>query len=95
MALYRKLPVTIEAEEFEGFDKPITMDGVISQAGVSRYSMETTHCSKCDKAFSKHGSVKTLEGNHIVCPGDMIIKGIAGEFYPVKSDIFEATYEVV
>jgi len=95
MALYRKLPVTIEAEEFKGFDEPIEDGGVLSEARVSRYSMAITHCDKCEKAFSKHGSVKTLEGNHIVCPGDMMIKGIAGEFYPCKPDIFEATYEVV
>ena len=95
MALYRKLPVTIEAEQFNGFDKPVIVDGVLSKSGISRYSMETTHCSICEKAFSKHGSVKTLEGNHIVCPGDMVIKGVADEYYPCKPDIFEATYEEV
>jgi len=93
MAKFKKLPVTIEAEKFLGFDESIEVDGVISEAGVSRYSMDTTHCSKCEQAFSKHGSVKTLEGNHIVCPGDMMIKGVAGEFYPCKPDIFNATYE--
>jgi hypothetical protein len=37
----------------------------------------------------------TPEGWHIVCPGDYIIKGIKGEFYPCKPDIFEMTYEKV
>jgi hypothetical protein len=39
------------------------------------------------------GYVKTLEGGHIVTPGDWIIKGVKGEFYPCKPDIFAATYE--
>ncbi len=39
--------------------------------------------------------IKTLEGEHIANVGDFIIKGVAGEFYPCKPDIFEATYEEV
>ena len=42
-----------------------------------------------------HGWVETLEGGHAVTPGDWIIKGVKGEFYPCKPDIFEATYEEV
>jgi hypothetical protein len=42
-----------------------------------------------------HGWIETLEGGHIVCPGDYIITGIKGEHYPCKPDIFEATYEKV
>ena len=37
--------------------------------------------------------ISTLEGGHDVGPGDWIIKGIKGEFYPCKPDIFEKTYE--
>lgn len=44
---------------------------------------------------SKLGWVETLEGYHIVTPGDYIITGIKGEHYPCKPDIFEATYEKV
>lgn len=48
----------------------------------------------------EHGSADqlvcgTLEGVHIVTPGDWIIQGIKGEIYPCKPDIFEATYEKV
>lgn len=39
------------------------------------------------------GYINTLEGGHIVSPGDWIIKGVKGEFYPCKPDIFAATYE--
>ncbi len=44
-------------------------------------------------AFSE--TVKTLEGEMHVSKGDWVIKGIKGEFYPCKPDIFEATYEPV
>ena len=39
--------------------------------------------------------IATLEGFHHVNVGDWIIRGVQGEFYPCKSDIFEATYERV
>jgi hypothetical protein len=39
--------------------------------------------------------IRTLEGNMYVMPGDWIIKGVKGEFYPCKPDIFELTYEAV
>ncbi len=42
-----------------------------------------------------HGWIKTLEGGHIVCPGDFIITGVKGEVYPCKHDIFDQTYEAV
>ena len=38
--------------------------------------------------------IKTLEGQHVASIGDMIIKGISGEFYPCKPDIFALTYDV-
>lgn len=39
--------------------------------------------------------IKTLEGEHLARQGDFIIKGVNGEFYPCKPDIFEKTYEIV
>lgn len=39
--------------------------------------------------------IKTLEGEHIADINDWIIKGIKGEFYPIKPDIFDATYEAI
>lgn len=40
-------------------------------------------------------SIETLEGNMAAYFGDWIIKGVKGEFYPCKPDVFEATYEAV
>ena len=39
--------------------------------------------------------IETLEGEHFISYGDCIIKGVKGEFYPCKPDIFEASYEKV
>jgi len=54
-----------------------------------------TKCVKCRHIIKDHGWINTLEGGHIVCVGDWIITGVAGEHYPCKPDIFEATYEKV
>jgi hypothetical protein len=40
-------------------------------------------------------TIETLEGEHRASVGDWIIRGVAGEFYPCKPDIFAATYEAV
>ena len=68
------------------------------EGGVVRYFRSPTvpgsnGCRHCDKTMHDHGWIDTLEGGHIVCPGDWIITGVKGEVYPCKPDIFEATYE--
>ena len=52
-------------------------------------------CRHCGDIMHNHGWIDTLEGGLIVCPGDWIITGVAGENYPCKPSIFEATYEAV
>lgn len=51
----------------------------------------------CPVALHCNGSliIPTLEGEHLASPGDFIIKGVAGEFYPCKPDIFSKTYNAV
>ena len=53
------------------------------------------YCEHCGRIMHDHGWIDTLEGGHIVCPGDWIITGVKGEHYPCKPDVFEATYEPV
>ena len=86
MPKFRKKPVVIEAEQFNWLGDA----GVIEQ-----WNRTPSPCDKCGHLFNLHGRVETLEGYHIVCPGDWIITGIQGEWYPCKPDIFEATYERV
>lgn len=52
-------------------------------------------CCYCNDIMHNHGWIDTLEGGHIVCPGDWIITGVRGEHYPCKPDIFEEMYERV
>ena len=54
----------------------------------------SVRCKHCGEIMHIHGWIDTLEGGHIVCPGDWIITGVHGENYPCKPDIFNATYEV-
>lgn len=103
---YRKKPVVIEARQLVGdaaawhavyqwiesntlgsFDCNPIIDGepgaVWPKSGVSI------------DARDGRMVIATLEGGHWCDPGDYVIRGIAGEFYPCKPDIFEATYEPV
>jgi hypothetical protein len=79
---YRKKPVVIDAERF------YPLDWVYGHKvrGVDRMEMD---------GHQPYGVVKTLEGEMRAEHGDWIIRGVAGEFYPCKPDIFEATYELV
>ncbi len=52
-------------------------------------------CQQCEVRLHEHGWIDTLEGGHVVCPGDFIITGVKGERYPCKPDIFDATYDDV
>ena len=58
------------------------------------YASAVIHAT-CDHPWHDHGWIDTLEGGYTVCPGDWIITGIAGERYPCKPGIFDATYEPV
>ena len=91
---YRKKPVVVDAikwtgdnfDEIETFtDKKGFMDKVVggSEDGEGY-----------PQVYEKL-VIPTLEGFHSANVGDWIIKGIKGEFYPCKPDIFEATYENV
>jgi hypothetical protein len=85
--LYRKKPVVIEAVRY---------DGSTSCKYAIRQWMRTGEFHY-DGGTRDYGSMllDTLEGVMEAKPGDYIIKGVAGEFYPCKPDIFEATYESV
>jgi len=87
---YRKKPIVIEAEQYiPGITTPF-----LKEANMIPIDSDTDwECKGCGEKAHYHMNCPTLEGWHIVCPGDYIIKGIKGEFYPCKPDIFEMTYE--
>jgi hypothetical protein len=86
MAKYRKKPVVIEAERFDG-----TENSIIKIIALSQGSERT----KWIRAEAKGLLIPTLEGTMWADIGDFVIRGVQGELYPCKPDIFEATYEPV
>lgn len=79
MPMFRKKPVVIEAVQYTG-----------SNLDELRQFVPEEHR---DNRIGVPLGIKTLEGVMTVTDGDWIIKGVKGEFYPCKPDIFDATYE--
>jgi hypothetical protein len=79
---YRKKPVVIEAMQFTGQPR-----GILEWTGMND--------AAGSYVFWNDGKliIRTLEGDMTADAGDWIIRGIKGELYPCKPDIFEATYE--
>lgn len=90
MAKYRKKPVVIEA--FQLNERGLVAEDWFWDA-VSRNDIITHDFGKFhpNPAWCE---IKTLEGTMIANAGDFIIKGVNGEIYPCKPDIFEKTYEI-
>ena len=110
MTKFRKKPIVIEAaqwfksgdhaednrKEFIGSDgQPFLGEGQVVRYYRTPEGDGQTACQHCGEIMHNHGWIDTLEGGHVVCPGDFIITGIKGEHYPCKPDIFEQTYERV
>ena len=81
---YRKKPVVIEAVQYDGNFRCLD---IFSIHDVGKFIV----------GYEDDGSpyliIPTLEGGHKCSKGDYIIRGIKGEYYPCKPDIFEMTYE--
>lgn len=78
---FRKKPVVIQALKWTGEEGSwLEMVDFVGESLIGRPEFNTV-------------KIKTLEGEIYVAKGDFIIKGVNGEFYPCKHDIFEKTYE--
>ena len=109
MAKYRKKPVVIDAtqwfqngdhpedacETFDAGSGPFQGEGHVVRYYRTPECDGQTKCSKCGQIMHNHGWIDTLEDGHNVCPGDWIIRGTAGEYYPCKPEIFPTIYELV
>lgn len=99
MPKFRKKPVVIEAVQF--LDTSETMLEIIEWTKGSPTPAHISNVTRNHSARYPEGFdypllvIATLEGEHIVSKDDFVIKGVAGEFYPCKPDIFEKTYEPV
>lgn len=93
MSKWRKKPVVIEAVQYKGHNRD-EINAFVGADLKTELESETAYIAgKGAPIFSL--TIPTLEGDHKAMPGDWIIKGIKGEFYPCKPDIFEKTYEAV
>lgn len=85
VAKFRKKPVVVEAVQWDG-----SADTANRFLG-DQFTVDWWYESCGSSAIV----IPTLEGNMVGQVGDWIIKGVKGEFYPCRADIFEATYEPV
>lgn len=85
---FRKKPVVIEAVQYAGNGNVEPHGGVPEWLWTALETRIAHYTNGADPL-----KIKTLEGELTVSPGDWIIRGVKGELYPCKPDIFEATYE--
>jgi hypothetical protein len=91
---YRKKPVVIDAVQWTGQNHREMYDFLERKPDSYIEAFGKNFYINHDKV--KGGLIiKTLEGEHLASIGDYIIRGVNGEFYPCKPDIFEKTYERV
>lgn len=91
---YRKKPVVIEAFQYDGDFKYYNGNYYIPDWAIKAFEEGILFYDTWNEAPGEL-FISTLEGNHHVSVGDYIIKGINGELYPCKPDIFKATYDPV
>lgn len=90
---FRKRPVVIEAVQYNGLNHAEIEKFVGKKIEVNLESETAYEAGVAPPIFSLN--IHTLEGVMKAQGGDWIIKGVNGEFYPCKPDIFEKTYEAV
>ncbi len=90
---YRKLPVVIDAIRYDGLNKEIVEEFVGDFLDSEINDCEYIATGKVPPI--RKLIIQTLEGKMFVSPGDYVIKGVNGEFYPCKPDIFYKTYEPI
>lgn len=85
----KKKPVIIEYVQWTGEN----ISEIMSFCGSAAHDIYQINLANMPVEYSL--IIKTLEGNMRAEPGDYIIKGVYGEFYPCKPDIFKETYEII
>lgn len=85
---YRKKPVVIEAHQFNDIEDYMEIIEWVEQSGNTPSADEFEYRTPIML-------IPTSEGTMAANPGDYIIRGVEGEFYPCKPDIFNKTYEQV
>lgn len=92
---YRKKPVVIEAIQWDGKNTREVLQFMGDKVELTCAKAEDSFDSWCESILKNGWEITTLEGGHTASLNDFIIKGVKGEFYPCKPDIFEMTYDKV
>jgi hypothetical protein len=94
MGQFRKKPVVIEAVQYLGLDAIGVQVFAEMPGWLQAATRKMSHLKgSVSAAENGHPWIATLEGGHVASPADWIIRGVQGELYPCKPDIFQATYE--
>jgi hypothetical protein len=90
IAQYTKLPVTVDAIQWDGDQQRATkiIYWIAGNNGAAHFVERDQLGDRCIIIYTLEGSIRAM-------PGDWIIRGVRGEFYPCKPDIFEVTYDPV
>ena len=105
----RKIPHILDAYQwFKNGDHPhdrcdmlringrdVLNDGSVVRRYYGVWGEHIGQCLVCGTAYNDHGKVHTPSGEQTVCPGDWIITGLEGEYYPLKPAVFAMLYESV
>jgi len=89
---YRKKPVVIEAILYDGLNKEKIYEFVGGRLDSEINDCAYTATGKCPPIRTL--IIPTPKGKMFVSPGDYVIKGVYGEFYPCGRDVFEKTFEI-
>lgn len=92
---FQKKPIQVQAMQFDGTLQNATE--ILNWINDDRASFENipVSASRYNREYDQRLLIPTLEGRMMASPGDWIIRGIQGEFYPCKPDIFADSYEAV
>ncbi len=93
MAKYVKKPVVIEAIRWTGNNIEELEEFALNDIDQFSFEAHSVNIRTGKDASGAPLEIQTLEGVMTVSDGDYIIKGVNGEFYPCKPDIFKKTYE--
>ena len=93
---WRKRPVEVEAIRWDGGAAAAgpVIDWVLAGGGTAHYYADGELAdAEPGKHVGERIAIRTLEGDILASPGDWVIRGVQGEHYPCKPDIFAETYE--
>ena len=81
---FSKIPVVIQAMQYDGTDR--------SAGDIIQWTCKSSTPAEISKGELRVKTLESAEGSHVVSIGDWVIRGVAGEHYPCKPDIFDRTY---